>query len=232
MNKKFLALIIAVLVLLIAVVGLSLTQDSSPRPEGPFPLPPGPTDPTRVIQDDANPDISTSAPAPGTTPENRPENVLTPLVGTQNGTGVFSASELSFPEVTFQLEESDLFSFTAAGLDLATLDNQNLQLNGEFPLLEITGAGGADITGEESVTLEITSLTPTFYLLTEEGFREEVAAPAQEQLRAALNSAGFTIPEASETNAVSIPVTVTETETGVLVKNTPDTELEFEFNLN
>ena len=230
MNKKFLALVTVVLVLLIAVVSFSLSEDSPP--EDPFPI--SSDDPTRVVPDsDTNTDstTSTSAPAPGTTPEDRPENVLTPLRGTQTGTVIIFEDEVVFPESILQVEESDLFSFTAAGLDLATLDNQNLQLNGEFPFLEITGAGGADITGEESVTFEITSLTPNFYLLNEEGLREEISTPAQEQLRQVLESAGIIIPEANELDPVSVPVIITKTGAGTVVQSIPETNLKLRFNL-
>ena len=180
------------------------------------------TDVSLTISED--PATSTSEPAPGTSPDDRPENVLTPILGAQTGSAQLLLPSLRFPEATMTTNPDDTFTLEASGLSLAALGNQELQIDGQYPSVEVFAAGGADITGESSVDLVVTSLTPNFYLESADGTRTDIDPAVQQQMVATLATAGIVIPEVSETEPATLPVSITPSTAGFEVQTLPEAD--------
>ena len=188
------------------------------------------TDVSLTIEED--PATSGIAPAPGTSPDDRGETVLTPLLGAQSGSAQLLLPTLSFPEATMTTNPDDTFELEASGLSLALLGEQSLQVDGQYPLVEVSAAGGADITSATSVDLIVTSLTPNFYLEAEDGTRTDVDPAAQEQITQTLAASGIVIPEVSETSPATLPVSITESAQGVAVATLPEADFFASFRTN
>ena len=186
------------------------------------------SDVSLTVEED--PATSTSAPAPGTSPEDPVDNVLTPLQGTQTGTAQLLLTSLNFPTATMTTE-GDTFVLEASGLSLSLLGNQALQVNEVYPLVEVTASGAADIE-TNGVRLEVTSLVPNFYLEAEDGTRTPIDETTQTELVTALAGAGIAIPEVSETTPASLPVTVTDEAGSLQVTTTSDADFFARFQTN
>ena len=174
---------------------------------------------------DEDPATSGIAPAPGITPGDNPENVLTPLLGTQTGTAQFLTSSLEFPEAGMTVNPDDTFVLEVSGLDLATLNNPDLAVEDTYPVLAVSTFGAADVVGAQEVELNIYGLTPSLSLISPEGERSELDPVTQAQILDALATEGVVLPEVSQTNPAILPVTVTTDTESAEVASTSESEL-------
>ena len=225
MNKKLLALLAAIIILILAVVGLSQagdddkdkddkketetsmsTEESSADTEASL----------TISENDAVEDEDT------TSSEGTP---LAALVGEQSGTATLLLSSLNFPEATMTTDASGMFTLDASGLNLELLGNPELQIEDQYPVVQVVANGMAKPSEDGSVTFEVTSLTPSFYLTSPDGSRVDLERAVQQQIAAGLTSAGIEIPEVSDAAPANLPVTITPNENGtVVVETTPDAD--------
>ena len=147
-------------------------------------------------------------------------SLLESLVGEKSGVSSLLLSTLTFPESVMTTNADQTFTLEAKGFDLAILGNESLAVEqGVYPLVRAS-VGGDIMATTGNVNLNVTSLTPSFYVLAPNGTETELEPEVQTQILAGLQAAGISIPEVTPTTPAVIPVSVTPSATGFVIEST------------
>lgn len=201
MSKNVLSTLAALLVIILGVWGIVAVLENNDDDSS------SSSDDTSISADDENDDMDDQESDEDSDEDGEVSEApqITDLLGVKEGNASLLLSSLMFPDATMTTNEDLSFTLEAGGLSLALLGNPDLAIDGNYPMVMVDAGGTVEVAPTNPV-LNVTTLTPSFFVSGPEGEEINLTAEQTEGIVAGLASAGIVIPEITPDAPAQIPV--------------------------
>jgi hypothetical protein len=139
--------------------------------------------------------------------------------GTYTGQAQVLTAAFLFPDSTFTYNSNNTFSMKASGLSLSLLGNPALQVQGQYPIVEVEISGTMAAKDDGSVEIKAESIKPAFKAVLA-GQTTNIDETESKRLLVALTNLGVIIPTPTKENPTKVDAVI-DTKSALDIKSVP-----------